>query len=74
MHVDVVVLCHSETVMLELTLCIFLPSLSLHLSGIPVYYRALVNFTDSIVYGPELDDIYSAAFQEISDAVVDTVG
>ncbi|XP_062314893.1 basement membrane-specific heparan sulfate proteoglycan core protein isoform X7 [Osmerus eperlanus] len=42
-------------------------------SDTTVYYRALVNFTDSIVYGPELDDIYSAAFQEISDAVVDTL-
>lgn len=39
-----------------------------------VYYRALVNFTDSLVYGPELEDIYSAAFNEVSEAVVDTVG
>lgn len=39
----------------------------------PVYYRALVNFTDSLVYGPELEDIFSAAFNEISEAVVDTV-
>lgn len=39
-----------------------------------VYYRALVNFTDSLVYGPELEDIFSSAFIEISDAVVDTVG
>lgn len=39
-----------------------------------VYYRALVNFTDSLVYGPELEDIYSLAFNEISEAVVDTVG
>lgn len=38
-----------------------------------VYYRALVNFTDSLVYGPELEDIYSSAFIEISEAVVDTV-
>lgn len=38
-----------------------------------VYYRALVNFTDSLVYGPELEDIYSVAFNEISEAVVDTV-
>ncbi|XP_034151976.1 basement membrane-specific heparan sulfate proteoglycan core protein isoform X5 [Esox lucius] len=37
------------------------------------YYRALVNFTDSIVYGPEMEDIYSTSFQEISDAVVDTL-
>jgi len=33
-----------------------------------------VNFTNSFQYGPELDDIYSPAFQEISSAVVDTVG
>ncbi|KAK1803404.1 hypothetical protein P4O66_020832 [Electrophorus voltai] len=38
-----------------------------------VYYRALVNFTDSFLYSPELDDIYSDAFQEISSAVVDTL-
>ncbi|KAM6977222.1 basement membrane-specific heparan sulfate proteoglycan core protein [Aplochiton taeniatus] len=38
-----------------------------------IYYRALVNFTDSIVYGPELEDIFSSAFTEISDAVVDTL-
>lgn len=38
-----------------------------------VYYRALVNFTDSLVYGPELEDIFSPAFKEISEAVVDTV-
>ncbi|XP_077403626.1 basement membrane-specific heparan sulfate proteoglycan core protein isoform X2 [Vanacampus margaritifer] len=38
-----------------------------------IYYRALVNFTDSIVYSPELDDIFSPAFNEISEAVVDTL-
>uniref|UniRef100_A0A4W5NWV5 Heparan sulfate proteoglycan 2 n=1 Tax=Hucho hucho TaxID=62062 RepID=A0A4W5NWV5_9TELE len=37
------------------------------------YYRALVNFTDSIVYKPDMEDIYSQSFQEISDAVVDTL-
>ncbi|KAL1020675.1 hypothetical protein UPYG_G00003200 [Umbra pygmaea] len=37
------------------------------------YYRALVNFTDSIVYGPEMENISSTSFQEISDAVVDTL-
>lgn len=42
-------------------------------ASFPVYYRALVNFTDSLVYGPELDDIFSPAFSEISDSVVDTV-
>ncbi|CAB1426561.1 unnamed protein product [Pleuronectes platessa] len=38
-----------------------------------IYYRALVNFTDSLVYSPELEDIYSPAFNEISEAVVDTL-
>ncbi|XP_034445775.1 basement membrane-specific heparan sulfate proteoglycan core protein isoform X2 [Hippoglossus hippoglossus] len=38
-----------------------------------LYYRALVNFTDSLVYSPELEDIYSTAFNEISEAVVDTL-
>ncbi|KAA0707146.1 Basement membrane-specific heparan sulfate proteoglycan core protein [Triplophysa tibetana] len=42
-------------------------------SGITTYYRALVNFTNSFQYGPELDDIFSPAFQEISAAVVDTL-
>ncbi|XP_056280235.1 basement membrane-specific heparan sulfate proteoglycan core protein isoform X13 [Pseudoliparis swirei] len=45
-------------------------------SSVPVvtiYYRALVNFTDSLVYGPELDDIFSSAYNEISEAVVDTL-
>uniref|UniRef100_A0A8C7HFQ0 Heparan sulfate proteoglycan 2 n=1 Tax=Oncorhynchus kisutch TaxID=8019 RepID=A0A8C7HFQ0_ONCKI len=35
--------------------------------------KALVNFTDSIVYRPDMEDIYSLSFQEISDAVVDTL-
>uniref|UniRef100_A0A3Q1H130 Heparan sulfate proteoglycan 2 n=1 Tax=Acanthochromis polyacanthus TaxID=80966 RepID=A0A3Q1H130_9TELE len=43
------------------------------LSVFLVYYRALVNFTDSLVYGPELEDIFSPAFNEISEAVVDTL-
>ncbi|XP_072552989.1 basement membrane-specific heparan sulfate proteoglycan core protein [Salminus brasiliensis] len=38
-----------------------------------IYFRALVNFTDSFTYGPELDDIDSEAFLEISAAVVDTL-
>ncbi|XP_076022702.1 basement membrane-specific heparan sulfate proteoglycan core protein isoform X2 [Genypterus blacodes] len=42
-------------------------------SGSTIYYRALVNFTDSLVYGPELEDIFSPAFTEISEAVVDTL-
>uniref|UniRef100_A0A674DE93 Heparan sulfate proteoglycan 2 n=1 Tax=Salmo trutta TaxID=8032 RepID=A0A674DE93_SALTR len=37
------------------------------------YYRALVNFTDSIVYRPDMENISSLSFQEISDAVVDTL-
>ncbi|XP_058499022.1 basement membrane-specific heparan sulfate proteoglycan core protein isoform X3 [Solea solea] len=38
-----------------------------------IYYRALVNFTDSLVYSLELEDIFSSAFNEISEAVVDTL-
>lgn len=38
-----------------------------------VYYRALVNFTDSVTYSPELEDIFSLEFKEISEAVMDTV-
>ncbi|XP_078111883.1 basement membrane-specific heparan sulfate proteoglycan core protein isoform X4 [Sander vitreus] len=38
-----------------------------------IYYRALVNFTDSLVYSPELEDIFSPAFKELSEAVVDTL-
>ncbi|XP_061698268.1 basement membrane-specific heparan sulfate proteoglycan core protein isoform X3 [Syngnathoides biaculeatus] len=38
-----------------------------------IYYRALVNFTDSIIYSAELEDIFSPAFNEISEAVVDTL-
>ncbi|XP_069039964.1 basement membrane-specific heparan sulfate proteoglycan core protein isoform X5 [Lepisosteus oculatus] len=38
-----------------------------------IYYRALVNFTDSIEYVPELEDILSSAFEEISAAIVDTL-
>lgn len=48
-------------------------SLLLLLSVFPVYYRALVNFTDSLVYTPDLEDIFSPAFIELSEAVVDTV-
>ncbi|XP_073795137.1 basement membrane-specific heparan sulfate proteoglycan core protein isoform X12 [Danio rerio] len=40
---------------------------------VTIYYRALVNFTNSFQYVPELDDIYSNAFNEISSAVVDTL-
>ncbi|KAM6982618.1 LOW QUALITY PROTEIN: basement membrane-specific heparan sulfate proteoglycan core protein [Tautogolabrus adspersus] len=38
-----------------------------------IYYRALVNFTDSLVYAPELETSFSPAFNEISEAVVDTL-
>ncbi|XP_029995006.1 basement membrane-specific heparan sulfate proteoglycan core protein isoform X4 [Sphaeramia orbicularis] len=38
-----------------------------------IYYRALVNFTDSLVYTPDFENIFSAAFIEVSDAVVDTL-
>ncbi|XP_050953195.1 basement membrane-specific heparan sulfate proteoglycan core protein isoform X16 [Labeo rohita] len=42
-------------------------------TSITIYYRALVNFTNSFQYGPELDDISSPAFGEISSAIVDTL-
>lgn len=38
-----------------------------------VYFRALVNFTHSIEYSPRLEDVNSEPFQEVSEAVVDTV-
>lgn len=38
-----------------------------------VYFRALVNFTRSIEYSPQLEDASSEAFREVSEAVVDTV-
>ncbi|XP_035997428.1 basement membrane-specific heparan sulfate proteoglycan core protein isoform X6 [Fundulus heteroclitus] len=38
-----------------------------------IFYRALVNFTDSVTYSPALEDILSPEFQEISEAVVDTL-
>uniref|UniRef100_A0A3B5MAA9 Uncharacterized protein n=1 Tax=Xiphophorus couchianus TaxID=32473 RepID=A0A3B5MAA9_9TELE len=37
------------------------------------YYRALVNFTNSVVYGPDLEDIFSPEYKEISEAVMDTL-
>ncbi|KAH1175877.1 hypothetical protein KIL84_022402, partial [Mauremys mutica] len=38
-----------------------------------VYFRALVNFTQSIDYSPQLDDANSEEFREVSEAVVDTL-
>lgn len=38
-----------------------------------VYFRALVNFTRSIEYSPQLEDAGAKEFREVSDAVVDTV-
>ncbi|XP_047648303.1 basement membrane-specific heparan sulfate proteoglycan core protein isoform X10 [Phacochoerus africanus] len=38
-----------------------------------VYFRALVNFTRSIDYSPQLEDAGSEAFREVSEAVVDTL-
>uniref|UniRef100_A0A8C1JKE0 Heparan sulfate proteoglycan 2 n=1 Tax=Cyprinus carpio TaxID=7962 RepID=A0A8C1JKE0_CYPCA len=52
---------------------LFFPRLLTAAALFLVYYRALVNFTNSFQYGPELDDIYSPAFIEISSAVVDTL-
>uniref|UniRef100_A0A7M4G0T5 Basement membrane-specific heparan sulfate proteoglycan core protein n=1 Tax=Crocodylus porosus TaxID=8502 RepID=A0A7M4G0T5_CROPO len=40
---------------------------------LPVYYRALVNFTRSIDYSPALEDANSSTFREVSEAVVDTL-
>ncbi|XP_060478237.2 basement membrane-specific heparan sulfate proteoglycan core protein isoform X8 [Panthera onca] len=38
-----------------------------------VYFRALVNFTRSIRYSPQLEDAGSEEFREVSEAVVDTL-
>ncbi|XP_045441014.1 basement membrane-specific heparan sulfate proteoglycan core protein isoform X12 [Pipistrellus kuhlii] len=38
-----------------------------------VYFRALVNFTRSIHYSPQLEDASSQAFREVSEAVVDAL-
>ncbi|KAM9297026.1 LOW QUALITY PROTEIN: basement membrane-specific heparan sulfate proteoglycan core protein [Gastrophryne carolinensis] len=38
-----------------------------------VYYRALVNFTTSIEYSPDLDNVSSDQFQDLSEAIVDTL-
>ncbi|KAK2106123.1 hypothetical protein P7K49_015637 [Saguinus oedipus] len=38
-----------------------------------LYFRALVNFTRSITYSPQLEDAGSREFREVSEAVVDTV-
>uniref|UniRef100_A0A8C2WMG3 Heparan sulfate proteoglycan 2 n=1 Tax=Cyclopterus lumpus TaxID=8103 RepID=A0A8C2WMG3_CYCLU len=53
--------------------CVLLCGFADGISVFLVYYRALVNFTDSLVYGPALEDIFSSAFNEISEAVVDTL-
>ncbi|KAG5281836.1 hypothetical protein AALO_G00049330 [Alosa alosa] len=38
-----------------------------------IYFRVLVNFTNSITYTPDMQMISSPAFLEISEAVVDTL-
>ncbi|XP_073426231.1 basement membrane-specific heparan sulfate proteoglycan core protein isoform X5 [Dendrobates tinctorius] len=38
-----------------------------------VYYRALVNFTTSIEYTPDLDNVSSDQFRDLSEAIVDTL-
>ncbi|XP_073512146.1 basement membrane-specific heparan sulfate proteoglycan core protein isoform X5 [Phyllobates terribilis] len=38
-----------------------------------IYYRALVNFTTSIEYTPDLDNVSSDQFRDLSEAVVDTL-
>lgn len=57
-----------------------LPGWAPHSDSIPhpqlpfaVYFRALVNFTRSIDYSPQLEDAGSEEFREVSEAVVDTV-
>lgn len=39
-----------------------------------VYFRALVNFTRSIEYSPQLEDANAKEFREVSEAVVEKVG
>lgn len=39
-----------------------------------VYFRALVNFTRSIEYSPQLEDASAKEFREVSEAVVEKVG
>ncbi|XP_068097693.1 basement membrane-specific heparan sulfate proteoglycan core protein isoform X5 [Hyperolius riggenbachi] len=38
-----------------------------------IYYRALVNFTTSLEYTLDLDNVSSDSFQDLSEAVVDTL-
>ncbi|XP_039223672.1 basement membrane-specific heparan sulfate proteoglycan core protein isoform X11 [Crotalus tigris] len=38
-----------------------------------IYFRAQVNFTQSLEYSPRLEDVNSEAFLEVSEAVVDTL-
>ncbi|KAM3922273.1 basement membrane-specific heparan sulfate proteoglycan core protein isoform 4-T4 [Leptodactylus fuscus] len=38
-----------------------------------IYYRALVNFTTSIDYTPDLDNVSSDQFRDLSEAIVDTL-
>uniref|UniRef100_A0A8C0JBQ8 Heparan sulfate proteoglycan 2 n=1 Tax=Chelonoidis abingdonii TaxID=106734 RepID=A0A8C0JBQ8_CHEAB len=54
-------------------LCALLSHWPSLLSACPVYFRALVNFTQSIDYSPRLDDANSEEFREVSEAVVDTL-
>uniref|UniRef100_A0A8C0JBH2 Heparan sulfate proteoglycan 2 n=1 Tax=Chelonoidis abingdonii TaxID=106734 RepID=A0A8C0JBH2_CHEAB len=56
-----------------IALCALLSHWPSLLSACPVYFRALVNFTQSIDYSPRLDDANSEEFREVSEAVVDTV-
>ncbi|KAM4652668.1 basement membrane-specific heparan sulfate proteoglycan core protein [Discoglossus pictus] len=38
-----------------------------------IYYRALVNFTQSIEYSVQLDNVSSDEFRELSNAIIDTL-
>ncbi|XP_063292891.1 basement membrane-specific heparan sulfate proteoglycan core protein isoform X6 [Pelobates fuscus] len=44
-----------------------------HSAFYTVYYRALVNFTQSVEYSSRLDDLSSDEFRDLSEAVVDTL-
>uniref|UniRef100_A0A674KBM4 Heparan sulfate proteoglycan 2 n=1 Tax=Terrapene triunguis TaxID=2587831 RepID=A0A674KBM4_9SAUR len=64
---------HSQCYWFSWLSCLLLSRWPSLLSACPVYFRALVNFTQSIDYNPRLDDANSEEFREVSEAVVDTL-
>uniref|UniRef100_A0A8C3FPF8 Basement membrane-specific heparan sulfate proteoglycan core protein n=1 Tax=Chrysemys picta bellii TaxID=8478 RepID=A0A8C3FPF8_CHRPI len=64
---------HSQCYWFSWLSCVLLSRWPSLLSACPVYFRALVNFTQSIDYSPRLDDANSEEFREVSEAVVDTL-